>query len=141
MKKLEQEIIIIDTSPYFNDQIAVVLSSSDYVIIPTTADDDSVEGLINTVEELKALNSSRDFNYKILLTKVEKDSMTRQIIGEIEQYYKKSLYRTAIRYNSAAIRKSRSLQLPVALKYKHSKAAIDYMALVDEIEEEIICQG
>lgn len=140
LKALDQDVILIDTSPYFNDQIAVTLAAADTIIIPTTADDDSVEGLLNTIEEFKAINNHRDFKYKVLLTKVEKDSMTRQIVDEIQHYFHESLFKTCIRFNSAAIRKARSVQLPVALKYKHSKAAIDYTALVDEIEEEVLCQ-
>lgn len=140
LKALDQDVILIDTSPYFNDQIAVTLAAADTIIIPTTADDDSVEGLLNTIEEFKAINSNRDFNYKVLLTKVEKDSMTRQIVDEIQHYFHDSLFDTVIRFNSATVRKARTIQMPVALKYKHSKAAIDYTALVDEIEEEVLCQ-
>lgn len=140
LQELNQDVILIDTSPYFNDQIAVTLAAADTIIIPTTADDDSVEGLLNTIEEFKAINNQRDFKYRVLLTKIEKDSMTRQIVDEIQHYFHESLFKTCIRFNSAAIRKARSVQLPVALKYKHSKAAIDYTALVDEIEEEVLCQ-
>lgn len=140
LQELNQDVILIDTSPYFNDQIAVTLAAADTIIIPTTADDDSVEGLLNTIEEFKAINSNRNFNYKVLITKVEKDSMTRQIVDEIQHYFHDSLFRAMIRFNSAAIRKARSVQMPVSLKYKYSKAAIDYAALVDEIEEEVLCQ-
>lgn len=140
LQELNQDVILIDTSPYFNDQIAVTLAAADTIIIPTTADDDSVEGLLNTIEEFKAINNQRDFKYRVLLTKIEKDSMTRQIVDEIQHYFHDSLFDTVIRFNSAAIRKARSAQMPVALKYKYSKAAIDYAALVDEIEEEVLCQ-
>ena len=86
LKSLHQDVILIDTSPYFNDQIDVTLAAADMIIIPTTADDDSVEGLLNTIEEFKAINSNRDFNYKVLLTKVEMCIRDRSVPVEYRQH-------------------------------------------------------
>lgn len=133
----EYEFIIVDTSPYFNRLVAEALSISDLTIIPVTPDTDAIEGLFTTINELKEINSQKNFKYKILLSKVEKDSYSTMMVDELREALGKTILTHVIRYNSSPVRRARSLGVPVACKYPKSKVAYDYVAVVEEIMEEL----
>ena len=131
------DYIIVDTSPYFNRLVAEALSISDLTIIPVTPDTDAIEGLFITINELKEINSHKNFKYKILLSKVEKDSYSTSMVKELKEALGKTVLTNYIRYNSSPVRRARALGVPVAFKYPKSKVAIDYVAVMTEIMEEL----
>lgn len=133
----DYDFIIIDTSPYFNRLVAEALSISDLTIIPVTPDTDAIEGLFTTINELKEINSQKNFKYKILLSKVEKDSYSTMMVEELREALGKTILTNLIRYNSSPVRRARSLGVPVACKYPKSKVAHDYEAVLKEIMEEL----
>lgn len=128
----EYDYIIMDTSPYFNKLTAEILLCHDLVIIPCEIGEDSIKGMMTTINELSSLCES-DINFKILYTKVDGTKETARDLEELRQELDSVSFKTIIRYNHTAIKRARKRKIPLAKKYKFAKATKDYENLAKEI--------
>ena len=130
----QYDYIFIDTSPYFNLLIAEILKANDLVIIPAEVTEDSIDGLVTTINELQMMFDS-SARYRILYTKVDSSRETKNSLQELYDAFKDVSFSTAIRYNYLPVRRSRKNRVPISKKYRLSKVARDYESVALELLE------
>ena len=130
----EYDFIIIDTSPYFNKLTAEILKISDLVIIPTLLEDDSLKGVMTTIQELITLFDG-DIRCKVLPTMVDKTKYTEKLLLGLKEDIGNMCFDTYIRENKIQVRRARQHHSPLSYRYRKSKAAKDYEKLTAELLE------
>lgn len=128
------DYIIIDTSPYFNKLTAEIVMTHDLIVIPTEVGEDSLKGMITTVNEIKEL-CSNEINFKILYTKIDATKEMQKDMQELLTVFGKVSFRTFIRFNQIPVNRARKNRIPLSKKYKKSKVTIDYESLAKELLE------
>lgn len=128
------DYIVIDTSPYFNKLIAEVMKPHDLIIIPSEIGEDSIKGMMTTIEELSMLCGSH-IKFRVLYTKVDDTAETRNDLSELQDELRNVSFKTFIRYNFIPIKRARKRRIPLSKRYKLAKATKDYQDLCIEIME------
>lgn len=130
------DYIVVDTSPYFNKLTAELILAHDLVVIPTEINSDSIDGLVTTISELKAL-CQNNMKFKILYTKVDGTKETKRDMEELNAAFRSAAFHTFIRYNHISITRARKHTIPLSKRYHSAKATRDYEALAKELMEVI----
>lgn len=128
----EYDYILIDSSPYFNQLIAELLSVHDLVIIPCEIEEDSIKGMLTTINELQTLDNNAFF--RILYTKVTKKKYLQKSLNELYETLGSVSFHSQIRFDETAIKRSRNRRIPLSKRYARAKATKDYEALAEEVE-------
>lgn len=129
--------IIIDTSPYFNKLTAEILKTSDFVIVPTLLEDDSMKGVMTTIQELTLLFGD-NIRCKVLATMVDDSRFAEDLLTALKRDVGVLCFDTFIRENRIKVRRARRRQVPLSYRYRYtSKAARDYERLTAELLEVI----
>lgn len=130
------DYILIDTPPNTNSLTLGALVAANSVLIPLQCGRyalDATRKLIQTIAMVKKTTNPNLEVEGILLTFFEKNTrLTRQVLEEIPQEYRKYLFKTIVNKNSAigyAVFKQR----PVALVDFNSSGAQAYFSLASEI--------
>lgn len=131
----DYDYIIIDTSPYFNKLIAEILLAHDLVVIPSEIAEDSLKGMMTTIQELSALCDNK-IQFKVLFTKVDTTKETLRDYEELKNGLNQMCFNTIIRYNYIPIKRARKKKIPLSKKYALSKVAKDYRSLAAELIKE-----
>jgi chromosome partitioning protein len=132
----DYEFVLIDCPPSLNMLTVNALSASDGVIIPMQCEYYALEGLaalMNTVEQIRETINPKLEISGILRTMYDpRNSLTRDVSDELQEYFGEQLYKVAIPRNvRLAEAPSHGMS---ALHYdKASKGAIAYLALAGEI--------
>ena len=134
------DFIIVDTPPTYGNEIYAILNATDYALLPTLAEADSVEGVDVA---LRFISAAREDNQNlkvagIFLNRVYgKDTATKQIEPIIRQQWKGDVLNTVIPDNRSAAAKAINFGEPITKSDPHSKAALSYVDLVKEVEERV----
>ena len=132
----QYDFILIDCPPSLNMLTVNALSASDGVIIPMQCEYYALEGLaalMNTIEQIRESINPNLVISGILRTMFDpRNSLTRDVSQELEEYFGDQVYKVAIPRNiRLAEAPSHGMS---ALHYdKSSKGAIAYLALAGEI--------
>jgi len=132
----QYDFILIDCPPSLNMLTVNALSASDGVIIPMQCEYYALEGLaalMNTIEQIRESINPNLVISGILRTMFDpRNSLTRDVSQELEDYFGDQVYKVAIPRNiRLAEAPSHGMS---ALHYdKSSKGAIAYLALAGEI--------
>lgn len=139
--KKEYDIILFDCSPYLSLMSINVMAASDLILVPATADKDSLDGysqLIDTMNMLK-LNGI-NYDIKILgvfitvMSLVE--SFDKYIFTRCRDNFGEQFIDTYIRRSTAA-KQSNHFGTPLCWFKSNSSVALDYEKLTDIIIERI----
>lgn len=133
--KYQYDYVIIDNSPYFNEITAEVILSSNMVLIPAELQEDAIEGMATTINELNTLNPRA--KCRILFTKVDNYKSTRNDLAMLKEELGDLVLNTYIRYNSNAVKKARERRIPISYKYEKQAISVDYKNLALEIIQEV----
>lgn len=136
------DFVIIDTAPTINMVLRNVLTASDYVIIPITADRYGFQGLYElniSIKDAQELNESLKIAGILLVRYNNRTILAREVretlISEA-QSIGTELFNTSIR-ECNKVKESQTVQTTL-LKYDRScTASKDYIAFVDELLKEI----
>lgn len=136
------DFVIIDTAPAINMVLRNVLTASDYVLIPITADRYGIQGLFElNVSIIDAQEINEDLKIAgILLVRYNNRTIlareVRETLIEEAKNMKTTLFQTTIR-ECNKVKEAQTIQTTL-LKYNAScTASKDYIAFVDELLEEI----
>lgn len=129
----DYDYILIDSSPYFNALTVELLIAHDLVIIPCEVEEDSIKGMLTTINELQVFDSGAKF--KILYTKTTKKKYLQKNLADLYEMLGNVSFKTTIRYDETNVKRARNKRIPLSKRYLHSKAANDYLALAEEVEE------
>lgn len=130
------DYIIIDTAPTYGNEIYAILNATDYALLPTLAEADSVEGVDVA---LKFISAAREDNPDlkvagIFLNRVYgKDKATQAIEPLIRSQWGEDVLKNYIPDNRSAAAKAINYGAPITRQDPHSKASLAYHALVEEV--------
>ena len=130
------DYVIVDTPPTYGNEIYAVLNATDYALLPTLAEADSVEGVDVA---LRFISAAREDNPNlrvagIFLNRVYgNDTATQQIEPLIREQWGADVLQTRIPDNRSAASKSINLGEPITQRQPRSKASLAYVALVKEV--------
>lgn len=134
---------IIDTATDLNPATINALTGTDYLIITTTADAFSNEGMITLLNIADVIRQYTNKDLKtagILLTRYNQRSNINKAIKEeisaIARQYGVKVFDTYIREN-IAIRESQALRLPITEYAPKSNGNKDYLAFTNELLKDI----
>ena len=130
--KAEFDYIVIDTPPMLGDELIMSLVASDLVLIPTQAQDYSMDGLEELMDTFQIIKESENpkLEFAIVPSMVNnRRKIERARLDELSQMFKTT---PAIR-NLVEMQESISLKKPIFMMGKKSKAYQDYMNLWDSL--------
>lgn len=132
--------VLIDTSPFRGITVTNSLVACDRVIVPMDLDKFSVEGLNKTmtlIGQIRRMNPSLDI-LGILISKFHpRVKVDRNIVALLQDSdYGKYLFESKISYTTA-FNASQFLGGDICSSTPSNRAAADYLALVDEIQDRI----
>ncbi len=126
------DYIVIDTPPMLGDELIMALVASNKILIPTQAQDYSIDGLeelMDTFEIIKETeNPTLQFNIIPSMVNMRR-SIERQRLGELSQSFNIT---PAIR-NLVQMQESVSMQKPVCLMGNKTRGKMDYDALWESL--------
>ena len=129
------DFVMIDCPPSLGLLSINALTASDSVIIPIQCEFYALEGLsqlMNTIKLIKKhLNADIDIEGVVLTMKDSRSNLVNQVAGEIQTYFGKKVYSTAIPRN-VRLAESPSHGLPIFLYDAKCAGSIAYKQLVDE---------
>lgn len=130
------DFILIDCPPSLNMLTVNALSAAEGVLIPMQCEYYALEGLaalLNTVEQIRETINPDLRVAGILRTMYDpRNSLTRDVSDELEEYFGEQVYKVAIPRN-VRLAEAPSHGMPVLYYDKASKGAIAYLALAGEI--------
>lgn len=130
------EIILIDCPPSLGLLTLNALTAADAVLIPLQCEYYALEGLANlveTVDLVRAELNSRLEVQGIVLTMVDqRNNLARQVEAEVRRHFGDKVYRTRIPRN-VRLSEAPSHGQPILLYDIHSKGAVAYVKLADEL--------
>lgn len=134
LKEVEEmfDYVVIDTPPMLGDELIMSLVASDLILIPTQAQDYSIDGLeelMDTFEIIKETENPR-LEFNIIPSMVNpRRKIERQRLDELSQSFSVT---PSIR-NLVDMQESVALRKPVFMFAKNSKGKQDYKALWDSL--------
>jgi chromosome partitioning protein len=138
IQELQNEIaekfdyVVIDTPPMLGDELIMSLVASDLVLIPTQAQDYSIDGLEELMDTFQIIKESENpkLEFSIIPSMVNvRRKIERQRLDELSQTFKVSPF---VR-NLVEMQESISLRKPIFLMGKNSKGYRDYRNLWDSL--------
>jgi chromosome partitioning protein len=130
------EIILIDCPPSLGLLTLNALTAADAVLIPLQCEYYALEGLANlveTVDLVKAeLNPKLTIQGIVLTMADQRNNLARQVEAEVRGHFGDKVYRTRIPRN-VRLSEAPSHGQPILLYDIHSKGAVAYVKLADEL--------
>lgn len=136
-KRLEQvkdmfDYIVIDTPPMLGDELIMALVASNQILIPTQAQDYSIDGLEELMDTFEIIKETENpgLTFSIIPSMVNlRRKIERQRLSELAQ----SFNITAPVRNLVQMQESISMQKPICAMGKKSRGHIDYQALWESL--------
>ena len=130
------DYIFIDCPPSLGILTINSLVASDFVIVPMQCEYYSLEGLSQlmiSIKQVKRLYNNNLDTLGILITMYNgRLNLSLQVMDELKKYYKGKLFSTAVQRN-VRLSEAPSYGMPIKYYDKHSKGAIAYDDVADEI--------
>ena len=130
------EIILIDCPPSLGLLTLNALTAADAVLIPLQCEYYALEGLANLVETVDLVNAELNPRLTIqgiVLTMADqRNNLARQVEAEVRGHFGDKVYRTRIPRN-VRLSEAPSHGQPILLYDIHSKGAVAYVKLADEL--------
>lgn len=130
------DYIIIDTPPTFGNEMAAILRATDYALLPTVAESDSVEGVDSA---LKFISDAREDNPNLKVAGIflnrtyDNDSATHMVEPYIRNAWGDDVLKTRVPDNRAAVSKAINCSEPITRRQPDSKAAKAFYKLAEEV--------
>ncbi|GAB3043226.1 AAA family ATPase [Acinetobacter apis] len=138
LKEIDQQfdIILIDCAPSLSLITVNAMAAVDGVIIPMQCEYYALEGLADLTQTIDRIQQAINPKLEIigvLRTMYDgRNALTRDVAGELEQYFGSKLYETVIPRN-VRLAEAPAHGLPVIYFEKNSKGAISYLNLAAEL--------
>jgi len=124
--------IVIDTPPMLGDELIMSLVASDHILIPTQAQDYSIDGLEELMDTFQIIKESENPNlqFSIIPSMVNlRRKIERHRLEELSQHFKI----TPAIPNLVEMQESISMKKPIFMMGKKSKGHKDYTSLWDSL--------
>ena len=136
------EYVIIDTAPSINMMLRNVLTASDYIVIPMTADRYGFQGLYElniSIRDAEELNENLKIAGVLLVRFNKRTILAREVRETLEREAEEmgtKLFNTTIR-ECNKVKESQTMQSTLIKYDRTCTAAKDYASFVDELLEEV----
>ena len=134
--KAQYDMIFIDCPPSLEMLTLNALAAADGIIVPVQCEYYALEGLtdlMNTLRMVKKRINPRLEIFGVALTMFDgRTNFSTQVAQEVRKYFPGKVYATAVPRN-VRLAEAPSHGLPVGAYDKHSKGAVAYNAIADEI--------
>lgn len=138
------EIILIDCPPSLGLLTLNALTAADSVLIPLQCEYYALEGLANLVETVDLvrgqLNPRLNIQGIVLTMADQRNNLARQVEAEVRGHFGDKVYRTRIPRN-VRLSEAPSHGQPILLYDIHSKGAVAYVKLADELLAQLALSG
>ena len=138
------EIILIDCPPSLGLLTLNALTAADAVLIPLQCEYYALEGLANLVETVDLvrgdLNPRLEVQGIVLTMADQRNNLARQVEAEVRGHFGDKVYRTRIPRN-VRLSEAPSHGQPILLYDIHSKGAVAYVKLADELLAQLPLSG
>ncbi|WP_110955737.1 ParA family protein [Anaerosinus massiliensis] len=141
LRSLENDFdyIIIDNAPNMTPNVINAIIASDHIIVPTEIDCFGLDGLDKIKEQVRIAKASElNDNIEIvgvLITKYNgRTKMDREGAQHLRQDKQNKLFESMI-HLTVKVKESTFQQIPIVRYAKRNRAAVDYIAFVDEYLE------
>ena len=138
------EIILIDCPPSLGLLTLNALTAADAVLIPLQCEYYALEGLANLVETVDLvrgdLNPRLEVQGIVLTMADQRINLARQVEAEVRGHFGEKVYRTRIPRN-VRLSEAPSHGQPILLYDIHSKGAVAYVKLADELLAQLPLSG
>jgi chromosome partitioning protein len=130
------EIILIDCPPSLGLLTLNALTAADAVLIPLQCEYYALEGLANLTETIELvrgeLNPKLEIQGIVLTMVDQRNNLARAVEAEVRSHFGEKVYRTRIPRN-VRLSEAPSHGQPILLYDIHSKGAVAYVKLADEL--------
>jgi chromosome partitioning protein len=137
------DVLLLDCPPSLGLLTINALTASDAVILPLQCEYYALEGLAGLMETLSSVRDALNPSLLlegILLTMVDqRNNLTRQVEAEVRGHFGNDVFRTVIPRN-VRLSEAPSHGKPILLYDAHSRGAVAYLELAQEVLERIPAQ-
>jgi len=136
------DLVVIDCPPSLGLLTLNALTAADRVVVPLQCEYYALEGLAGLLETLEIVR--RQLNPQLALEGIAltmldlRNNLSRQVEQEVRAHFGERVFRTGIPRN-VRLSEAPSHGKPVILYDIHSKGAVAYLALAEEIVERLGC--
>jgi chromosome partitioning protein len=138
----DYDLIVIDCPPSLGLLTVNALTAADRVVVPLQCEYYALEGLAGLLETLELVRQRLNPQLAlegIALTMVDlRNNLSRQVEQEVRTHFGERVFRTGIPRN-VRLSEAPSHGKPVILYDVHSKGAVAYLELAEEIVERLGC--
>lgn len=145
-KKLKEvstkyDVCVIDTPPAINKTVLAALVAADYVIMPSEPTRDALDGILQTLEAVKSVQSSQNKNLEVLgvlmVKYKERYTVHKQFLNYCVKSKKFPVFTTKVR-ESQAVNNAKTEGVSFFDKeYMKANAVKDYWNFAKEVEKKI----
>lgn len=129
------DFILFDTKPAVDDEVKQIMLAVEWILIPTDAAENSINGAINT---MKFLNGCRLGNPNLKVAGVffnavdTRTKVAHDYMPQLKEALGDRLFQTVIPFSQDA-KKSEGYHVPVTMKYPSGKIARNFSKLTEEL--------
>lgn len=135
------DFIIVDTPPTYGNEMSAILNATDYVLLPTIAESDSVEGVdvaLRFIADAREDNPSLKIAGIFLNRVYDKDSSTQVVEPFIREAWGNDVLKTRIPDNRSAVSRAINEGEPITACQPNSKASQAFNFLAKEVLDHVL---
>lgn len=127
--------ILIDCSPTLSDLTINAIYAADFILIPVTYEDDSLEGLNDLFGVIKEIKEGHTYQYKILRNQFDarKKKTNAYIESCLQPFLEKQLVFTTVIRQDESINQAKIERKTIFQYAPHSNGAEDFKKLTEEL--------
>lgn len=133
------DYVLIDCPPSLGAVTMNSLVASNLIIIPTQPEYFSVHGLRGVLAAVRKIRSGQNpnLNYRVLITMMDRRNRIHRTLHEqLRTTFGEGVFQTVIETDTK-LRESTVVGLPITHYFPHSRSALQYRALVQEIMQNV----
>jgi chromosome partitioning protein len=133
------DYVLIDCPPSLGAVTMNSLVASNLIIIPTQPEYFSVHGLRGVLAAIRKIRSGQNpnLNYRVLITMMDRRNRIHRTLHEqLRTTFGEGVFQTVIETDTK-LRESTVVGLPITHYFPHSRSALQYRALVQEIMQNV----
>jgi chromosome partitioning protein len=133
------DYVLIDCPPSLGAVTMNSLVASNLIIIPTQPEYFSVHGLRGVLAAVRKVRSAQNpnLNYRVLITMMDRRNRIHRTLHEqLRTTFGEGVFQTVIETDTK-LRESTVVGLPITHYFPHSRSALQYRALVQEIMQNV----
>lgn len=133
------DYILIDCPPSLGAVTMNALTTANMIIIPTQPEYFSVHGLRGVLSAVRRIRSQQNpnLNYRVLITMMDRrNKIHRTLHEQLRTTFGEGVFQTVIETDTR-LRESTVVGLPITHYFPHSRSALQYRALAQEILQNV----